>query len=451
MSLADHITSTESVEVPSRSRLYSLAPLGLQTPFGESLTSYVNRLAWAYQVGPRVLVRYEIVPRLDFPYQIYLSDVGKMSIGRNKTRSVNGAGVAANDWSDTLERLTLRSDLRSLNLRQWGSQLPTMGLLRTSPAWCPSCYQEWREKEQSLYQPLLWMLQILHICPLHNVRLQQFCPQCNKHQSIIFLNTKQGYCTQCHSWLGTFSLVGEEVRDEQLLWQHWVVKAFYELHQASASSTPFSWGQIAVGLRSCVSSYRSENHLATLLGLGSSVLPGWLDGKQTPSLNSILAVCYALDVSPVHLLQNNIDFLRAARPTRKLPWPSRINRSYSESDRQRALALMRAVLEDREPPLAVSQIADRLGLGTQLLFSWFPQECKRIVAQYQAHLKQKAEQRMERICCEVREATIHLHSQGIYPSKVRVAKAIAYPSVMRIPRAKNTRMATLQELGIEVV
>jgi len=245
-------------------------------------------------------------------------------------------------------------DLHSLNLCQWGTQLPTMGLLRTSPAWCPSCYQEWREKEQSLYQPLLWMLQILHICPLHNVRLQQFCPQCNKHQSIIFLNTKQGHCTQCRSWLGTFSNAGEEVEDEELLWQHWVAKAFYELHQASASSTPFSWGQIASGLRSCVSSYRSVNHLAKLLSLDSSVLPGWLDGKRTPSLKSILAVCYVLDVSPVHLLQNNIDILRAAVPTRKSPLRSRTNHSYSQSDHERAFALMKAVLEDREPPLAVS-------------------------------------------------------------------------------------------------
>ncbi len=42
-----------------------------------------------------------------------------------------------------------------------------------------------------------------------------------------------------------------------------------------------------------------------------------------------------------------------------------------------------------------------------------------------------------------------LHSQGIYPSKSLVAKAIGYPSVLRLPGAMNTRLATLRELGIE--
>src|SRR6266699_3609403 len=123
--MMNHAMSSESIEVPSRSRLYSLPPLGLETPFVECLTSYINRLAWEYRVQPRLLVRYEIVPRLDSPYQIYLSATSEMSFGRNKTMSVNGTGVAANDWSDTLEKLTLRPDLRSLNLRRWGSHVPT--------------------------------------------------------------------------------------------------------------------------------------------------------------------------------------------------------------------------------------------------------------------------------------------------------------------------------------
>ncbi len=41
-------------QIPPRSTLYSLAPLGVGTPGIESLTSYVNRLAQVYHVGPRV-------------------------------------------------------------------------------------------------------------------------------------------------------------------------------------------------------------------------------------------------------------------------------------------------------------------------------------------------------------------------------------------------------------
>jgi hypothetical protein len=50
--------------LPERSRLYHLEPLGLQTPFAESLTSYIIRLAEAHSVMPKILVMHEIIPLL---------------------------------------------------------------------------------------------------------------------------------------------------------------------------------------------------------------------------------------------------------------------------------------------------------------------------------------------------------------------------------------------------
>ncbi len=49
-----HLNLFPEVQIPPRSTLYSLAPLGVGTPGIESLTSYVNRLAQVYHVGPRV-------------------------------------------------------------------------------------------------------------------------------------------------------------------------------------------------------------------------------------------------------------------------------------------------------------------------------------------------------------------------------------------------------------
>ena len=57
-------------QIPPRSTLYSLAPLGVGTPGIESLTSYVNRLAQVYHVGPRVLVAQHILPHLSEAYYV---------------------------------------------------------------------------------------------------------------------------------------------------------------------------------------------------------------------------------------------------------------------------------------------------------------------------------------------------------------------------------------------
>jgi hypothetical protein len=50
--------------LPARSRLYSLAPIGIGSPLVESVTSYLMRLAEAHAVSPGNLVRTEIFPRL---------------------------------------------------------------------------------------------------------------------------------------------------------------------------------------------------------------------------------------------------------------------------------------------------------------------------------------------------------------------------------------------------
>ena len=50
--------------IPSRSRLYSLEPIGIGTPWTESLASYVSRLADAHTVRVRELVVHELLPFL---------------------------------------------------------------------------------------------------------------------------------------------------------------------------------------------------------------------------------------------------------------------------------------------------------------------------------------------------------------------------------------------------
>lgn len=47
-----------------RTRLYSLEPIGMGSPFVESLTSYITRLAEAHTVSPGILLAKELWPRV---------------------------------------------------------------------------------------------------------------------------------------------------------------------------------------------------------------------------------------------------------------------------------------------------------------------------------------------------------------------------------------------------
>ncbi|WP_414574132.1 hypothetical protein [Nostoc sp. CCY 9925] len=49
-------------QLPKRSHLYSLKPIGFGTPTVESFTSYLQRLAAAHGVSIASLIRYKITP-----------------------------------------------------------------------------------------------------------------------------------------------------------------------------------------------------------------------------------------------------------------------------------------------------------------------------------------------------------------------------------------------------
>jgi len=51
--------------LPSRSRLYCLEPAGIGTPYVESLTSYITRLAATHHISPTTLIKREILPLHD--------------------------------------------------------------------------------------------------------------------------------------------------------------------------------------------------------------------------------------------------------------------------------------------------------------------------------------------------------------------------------------------------
>ena len=66
-------TELSAPRMPPRSRLYPLVPVGVGTPYTESLTSYITRLADAHCVTTKVLVLRELFPRLN---KLYLQRYG---------------------------------------------------------------------------------------------------------------------------------------------------------------------------------------------------------------------------------------------------------------------------------------------------------------------------------------------------------------------------------------
>ncbi len=436
-------------ESPPPSRLYGLAPCGLGTVYQESLTSYLNRLGWRHHVSPRDLVAQEIVPSLSHEYP----KRQLAAFSRGPGMQINGAGEIAQEWANFLERLTMRSDLHGLALDFWIGDLSSRGHLRKVPAWCPTCYTERAEQALPLYQPMLWILQVVTICPRHKRGLEDRCQHCQKTQSVIARKTDPGHCTQCNAWLGatpdgTDSLSMDR---EVIHWQEWVIHALDELRLAAGT---FSWKQFFASLERCMKNRGACSRLAKLTGFSREMFYIWLGRKQTrylqtPSLETILEFCYACNVTPLQVI-SSADALLQAVWDETLPRYRRPRRfTRRRVNREQCQEHIQAVLDGREELLGVRQLARQLGYHSSLLWYYFPRECALIAQRNEEYEQQRRKEHEARVCEEVRQAVLMLHAQNVFPSHRKVRDLLSDPDLIRMPQAAATWHAVRRELGLE--
>src|SRR5436305_9565996 len=115
-----------------RSILYAPAPRGCGTIFGESLTSYLARLADAHCIYPGVLLQQMIVPLIQDAKTQGNEQDGHPLFRRdgNGSHLINVTGPRACSAVHALETLTLRTNLRCLTLKAASELLPPRKLTR---------------------------------------------------------------------------------------------------------------------------------------------------------------------------------------------------------------------------------------------------------------------------------------------------------------------------------
>jgi hypothetical protein len=97
----------------------------------------------------------------------------------------------------------------------------------------------------------------------------------------------------------------------------------------------------------------------------------------------------------------------------------------------------------------MSKVAKRLRYDHSFLIKHFPDLCSYISARFEEYRMKRCEEKKRQIICEIRQATLVVHAQGVYPSQVRVRNSLTIPGSMRMPEALNAWHATLKELGWE--
>jgi hypothetical protein len=447
-----------SPALPPRSRLYHLPPIGVGTPYVESLTGYVARLAAAHNVHLSKLVAHELLPLLGTKYRIH-ERIHLSPFWSGGSRALNGTRTTAVEWTQVLEQLTLRSELRFLTLQPWAEVLTPRWLLRPTRAWCPACYEECRRAGQEVYEQLLWTVASVRVCAHHRRSLSTRCPHpdCGRTLFPLKSRSRPGYCSRCERWLGipsgTDPVENENPGAEQTEWQVWVAESIGELLAAAPTLPALPRRErIAHAMDVCVEQAAGgmKSVLEQALGLRSGGASPWFHAVKVPRLDLLLRLCDLLDISLLGFLTEadlHVGPLRTGRPWMKESPPQRQARRPFDVEGVRQ-ALEQVLDSEEHPPSSASEVGRRLGYSRGTLSYHFPELCSAISARYKAYLAERARERRQRLCAEVRQAVLTIHAQGEYPSMRRVVHLLTTQRPFWEPGVRAAWLDALQECGI---
>lgn len=233
--------------LPDRSRLYHLKPIAIGTTYVEGLISYVCRLAEAHCVSPGILTQQEILPSLRRIYTIGSKEIYEVRGNGNSVsvssfskpvnnKNANEQGFWAWQYVEGLQPLTLWKNLQTLTIPRWVEKIAQVNrgieVAHNLRAWCPECFRQWRSNGQVIYEPLLWSIVAVTVCPYHYLPLEFHCPHCQKTQRPITGKMQVGRCSQCSSWLDARldkNLEAKHQIESDLEWHLWVAERVMEV------------------------------------------------------------------------------------------------------------------------------------------------------------------------------------------------------------------------------
>ena len=454
--LCDLWEAESPVHLP-HSRLYHLDPIGVGSPLVESLTSYVARLSGMHSVSPSALVRKQILPFLNRPSLTKDGSPVSTFLGQQSV-ALNSLTATASAFVQAVEQLTLRRDLSLLTMLPYKDVLSGVTLLRRTKAWCSCCYEQRREAKQAIYEPLLWMLSVVTLCPQHAQPLEMRCPnpECARQQLPLTARCQPGYCTWCGQWLGSrkkrnhLKLTDEE-RTEQLQNAEMVGAL---LAATCNISVKYLKETFALTISACVDKVATGNItvFANLLQVRTSTVWQWQHGQDIPQLEMLVKVAAFLDISLVDLLMGQMKASTLSPAMRQdgdvPPDRSRKQRRWKRGTRKRLREALEAVMQTPEdPPSSMPEVASRLGYDYRQLRKEFPDLCQSISSQYASYRAKQRVERQQRLCEEVRQAIQTLHAQDCYPSKRQVSKLLTTPGIFWEPEVYRTWKEMIQQLG----
>jgi len=411
--------------------LQPLTPIGVGTAAGESLSSYVQRLAVAHGTLPGQLV-FRLLTWLDLgqPEKIghWQREPRRVRIGKN-----NNSFTHADVWLRLLQRVTSRSDLIHLTTRGWDHLFPALGFQRANLAWCPLCLAG----DLIPYHRLSWMIQPVRICSVHRCLLRHVCLKCRNSVPVIHNRSAVTMCPWCASDLRDGNESGP--RDGISQYDHWAAQEIGMILEASTEwHRPLHW-EPAVAVRRLAIARGLEDAAAFGRFIGTSKITAWywFTSKARPSLPMTLHMYHCSGASIATELSGrkpNREPSTDVQPEmhlRQLRNPQR--RNWPKIEKQLLAELKRP--PEKSKPLAV--LGRQLEIHIRTLRAHFPKLCQKIAKRHQRWCHDEAVRRRLLLRKKIEEAITRLRQTGTEVNTRSVSEMLSHPGLFSRPIARH--------------
>jgi len=438
----------EFAAIPPRSQLYSLEPMGVGTGMVESLTSYIGRLAEAHSLKLSTFVGKVLAPLSTFTGVAGVG--GRYDVLRHLGPSLNGAGSTSAECVRILESLTLRRPLRDLTLRFTTGWLSDRTLVSANQRWCPQCLNEWKRRRATVYYPLLWQLQVVQSCPIHQTLLESDCPGCGARHRPLGKHLILGCCPACGSWLG---VDGDAINngsgdDNVRQVQKFVAHEYQTLIGAAAALESRKCNSWSKNIEYLVRHYTggTRHRLSRELGVHHDSLKCWIVTEHVPTLPSALVVACVFDLNVVDLLSQPL--AGEVELVRSLKAPGVASLFRRKLKRHDAKLIEDILAEAAEhptfPPLSLMAVCKKAGCHQTYAARKFPELARKIIEHKQMYVQIHKQQRQYFAGLITKSVGSHLAASGQYPSHRRMSRALPSWISLREPAARRAWLELLE-------
>jgi len=323
--------------------------------------------------------------------------------------------------------------------------------------WCAACYADLLARGEPLYDPLLWSLVVVTVCPQHRSRLRDRCPHadCGRPLPALAAWARPGHCSWCKRPL--YRHIHERPASDGSMvesgWDLWVAQQLGALLAATAAPPVLSgseggWAALdSLIYARCGHGSGVYGQFAHLVDLHVNNLCRWRKGRALPTIDVLLRACHHLGVSLVDLLRGEIAGLTTKGPALPPALPRRERSRPRAPDAEQLRQNVETLLGEEGVPLSAAAAARRLGCTSAMLARLHPDAYRTLTDRYRAHRRQQHEERVAQLAEDMKQIMMRLDAAGIYPAAKRVRPLLRQRIHPRNSHFNSLRHELLLELG----